>query len=234
MRKVIRATLLGLMSLLLVSCAGKQAMQEGRFARADRTELLARLQLGQPVLDCREACLDAWKKAQPAAMQLDSAAKWDELAVLVIRTGYDDDLSLYYLGRAAEGRGFYAAAATYYRQSTRLSGTAVSCVNLSHLCGGVSLPKAASERLAVTERLLSPPKKPRRRPAKGTASPPAEPPAAVEEPVPVAEPTVANEPVPPAPPPASIAVPLPPPPPSTATGPERGRASDYIEPPPAR
>jgi len=80
------------------------------------------------------------------AAQLDAATNWDDLAVLVMRSGYQDDLSLYYLGRAAEGRGFYGAAASYYRRSMQLSGTSVSCMNLSHLCGGVTLPKTAAER----------------------------------------------------------------------------------------
>ncbi len=45
----------------------------------------------------------------------------------MIRVGYQDDLSLFYLGRAAEGLGFTAGAAAYYQQSKELSGTAIGC-----------------------------------------------------------------------------------------------------------
>src|ERR1700733_14905271 len=185
MRKELRGSLLGLASLILASCAGVE--QEGRLAHSEKAELLARLQLGQPVLDCREACLTAWKRLQPSAAQLDAATKWDDLAVLVMRSGYQDDLSLYYLGRAAEGRGFYAAAASYYRQSMQLSGTSGSCAYLSHLCGGLNLPNSASERLAMAERLLIPRKTPSRQPATN-ARPPAAESAATGQPTPAAEP----------------------------------------------
>jgi hypothetical protein len=150
-----------LVPLVLASCSGE--VTEGRLAHADRMELLAILQLGRPVLDCRDACLSEWKRVQPRAAQLDAKAQWGELAVLVMRSGYQDDLSLYYLGKAAEGLGFYAAASNYYRQSKVLSGTSIACANLSRMCGDVSLPSSSIERLAAAERMLVPHKtRPRR------------------------------------------------------------------------
>ena len=74
-----------------------------------------------------------------------------------MRTGYQDDLSLYYLGRAAEGMGFYPAAASYYQQSMELSGTSISCANLSRLCEGLALPADAARRLNVVQELLTKP-----------------------------------------------------------------------------
>jgi len=74
-----------------------------------------------------------------------------------MRTEYQDDLSLYYLGRAAEGLGFYSAAVSYYRQSMELSGTSISCTNLSRLCGGVPLPTDAARRLSIAQQLLAKP-----------------------------------------------------------------------------
>jgi hypothetical protein len=194
------------------------ATRQSRLAHAERTELLARLQLGQQVLDCREPCLEAWRRAQPQAARLDAAAKWDDLAVLVMRTGYQDDLALYYLGRAAGGRGAYTAAAGYYRESIRLSGTSGSCLKLSHLCAGLRFPQAAAERLTAAERHLAQPKKRTRQPA--AISRPASEPAASTE-------TQAAEPT------ANAASPEPAAAPPTASAPDTAAASDYIEPPPA-
>ena len=164
MHRRLRSTLLVITSLILAGCAGGSAEPVGRLAHADRTELLARLQLGQQVLDCREPCLETWRRDQLEAAQLDEAKKWDELAVLVMRTGYPDDLTFYYLGRAAAGRGTYAAAAGYYRESIRLADTSGACSKLSHLCAGLTFPQAAIRRLKVTERLLVRAKKSTRQP----------------------------------------------------------------------
>lgn len=218
--RMLRGILLGLVSLILANCGAVEP--QGRLAHSEKAELLARLQLGQPVLDCREACLSGWKRIQPDAARLDAAANWDELAVLVMRSGYQDDLSLYYLGKAAEGRGFYAAAASYYRQSMQISGTSGSCMNLSILCGGVTLPKAASEHLAEAERFLIPRKKQPMQPATNVR-PPAATPAGATELTPAAEPTQTAAPIPV----------ISPPQPAATSNPDPAGAAEYIEPPPA-
>src|SRR5712692_9320800 len=120
-------------------------------------EAVAQLRTGRPLLSCREACIAEWQRAQPQAAQLAAGRRWADLAALTVRIGYQDDLSLYYLGQAAEGLGYPAAAASYSRQSTYLSGTAISCQNLSRMCGGMEFPRAASLRLAAIERSLSRP-----------------------------------------------------------------------------
>lgn len=178
-------------------------------------ESLTLLQTGRPVLSCREPCLAEWQRAQPQAAQLDAGRRFRDLALLVMRVGYQDDLSLYYLGRAAEGMGHRAAAVSYYRQSMQLSGTSISCEHLSRQCGGVSLPRAAAARLAVVERM---PNSPRARRIGATQSgleaPEASPPdaAPVETAVPAQGPVAS---------------------PSPAARPAGPGAYEYIEPPPA-
>jgi hypothetical protein len=242
MRDRSRGSLLGLVSVVLsvalAGCAGGKT--EAPLANTEGPELLAMLQLGRPALNCREACLDAWKRVQPKVMQLDADARWADLAVLVMRSGYQDDLSLYYLGRAAEGMGFYTAAASYYRQSMQLSGTSISCANLSGLCGNANLPTSASLHLAASERMLI---KLKARPKKPTAKAPipsAEQPSTAE-PTATTEPTHTAEPAPTAEP-ISLAVPTPQPASNSATLPaERtaivnsgsGGVPEYVEPPPA-
>jgi hypothetical protein len=145
---------IGLAALLLCGCAVSGG--DNRYANMERPELLAQLQLGRSVLRCREACLPAWRDAQPRAARLDAASQWSDLAALVMRTEYQDDLSLYYLGRSAEGLGFYPAAVSYYRQSMELSGTSISCANLSRLCGGLALPTDAARRLSIAQQRAKP------------------------------------------------------------------------------
>jgi hypothetical protein len=167
-------------------------------------ETLARLRAGRPLLDCREPCLAQWRRAQPQAAQLDAGTRWQELAMLLTRIGYQDDLSLYYLGRAAEGLGSREAAASYYRQSTQLSRTSGSCQTLSRQCGGVALPRAAALRVAAVERELNRVRPRRIEPApQGPATPEAGP-VEVEAPAP-----------------------------SPVSRPAGPAASEYIEPPPA-
>lgn len=198
------AGLLGLACLVLAGCAERPAVTPA--------EAVAKLQTGRPLLSCQDACVAEWQRAQPQAAQLAAGGRWADLAALALRIGYQDDLSLYYLGRAADGLGYPAAAASYYRQSMRLSGTAVSCQNMSRMCGGMEFPRAASLRLAAIERNLNRPRPRRTAPA----SRPPETPAAAPEEAGTAGPAEAPAPAP-----------------TPAFSPVRPAASEYIEPPPA-
>ena len=124
--------------------------------------------------------------------------------MLLTRSGYQDDLSLYYLGRAAEGFAAREAAAGYYRQSRQISGTPGSCQSLSRLCGGVTLPRAAALRVAAIERDLN-----RARPRRIETTP--------------------QGPAPQKAGPAEVEAPAP----SPVARPPGPAASEYIEPPPA-
>jgi hypothetical protein len=127
---------------------------------------LAMIPTGEPLLTCRADCLAAWRAAEPQSETLAARHRWSDLALLVLRVNYDDDLTEYYLAEAAQGMGYREAAAGYYRQSIALSGTSASCAASSGLCGGISLPRAASGRLAALGHIaprplpIIPPKKP--------------------------------------------------------------------------
>jgi hypothetical protein len=190
--------------LVALACAGVVGCAE-QVDTAKQAQLLAELRAGQTVLACREPCLAAWRDTQPQAAQLDAGARWQDLALLVMRIGYQDDLSLYYLGRAAEGIGYRAAAAGYYRQSAQFSRTAASCDRLSRICGGVGLPRAALVRAAAIDRELGRTRARRPGPEPRGSATPATAPDEME---------------------ATAPTPLPRP-----AGPA---ASEYIEPPPAR
>src|SRR5271154_3052834 len=170
----------GLIALVCLSIAGC-AERIDSFKPADSPALL---RAGRPLLTCREACLAAWRGAQPQAAQLDASARWQDLALLLMRIGYQDDLSLYYLGRAAEGIGYRGAAAGYYRQSTVLAGTASSCQRLSRMCGGGALPRAAVLLAAARKRELNPVRSRRTEPAPQPSEAPAATPVEAAAPAP--------------------------------------------------
>jgi hypothetical protein len=209
MRSSFWAAIVGLVCVAVAGCT----TQTGTPLSAEDAMVL--LRSGRPVLSCRDACLASWRESQPQAQRLAEAGNWRELAILVERVGYQDDLTLYYLGRAAEGLGYYPAAASFYRQSMQFSGTSASCLNLSKLCGGVSLPHDASLRLAAIDRELNRPAV--RRPAHPSTAAPATPAT------PEATPASAETGMPAAPVPAPSAAP--PNPPADTT--------EFIEPPPA-
>jgi hypothetical protein len=95
---------------------------------------------------------------------LNEARQWRELAVLVMQIGYTNDLTYYYLGRAAEGLGFGDAAKTYYQISTRLTSAGITCAaDGANYCNGQIFPAAAEVELAqLTPPLSAPPVPPKR------------------------------------------------------------------------
>jgi hypothetical protein len=204
----------------------------------------AQVTTGRALLGCREACLAEWRRLQPEAAQYDAAVRWPELAAAVLQAGYEDDLSLYYLGRAAEGLGYPGAAASYYRQSLRFAATSGSCQKLSRVCGGINPPRAAAARLASIERQVYAPPRRRATPASARPETPAEPfgPAAVPAPpgtAPPWEPALAPAMTPSPPPQAEPAAAAATPPAMAAPAPSPAQAraptaTEFIEPPPAR
>lgn len=217
--------LIVLACLWLAACATQPQAPNKQITEA---QAVAALRTGEPLLRCREACLTQWRQAEPQASLFARYQQWRALAALVLSVGYQDDLTLYYLGEAAQGLGYPAAAASYYRQSLQLSGTTIACVNLSRQCGGVALPGEASLRLAALERTIRRPLPERRRPRGRREEPrpqPGELPLVPAEPEPIPPPMAAPPPPPPPAPP-----PPPPPPPPPAPNPA---AAQFIEPPPA-
>jgi len=212
MRSLFWAAIVGLACIAVAGCATQTT------APLSADEAMVLLRSGRPVLTCRDACLASWRESQPQAQRLAEAGNWRELAILVERVGYQDDLSLYYLGRAAEGLGYDPAAASFYRQSMQISGTSLSCLNSSKQCGGVFLPRDASLRLAAIDNALRRPSV--RRPARPSTTSPATPAA------PEATPTSAETEAP------AVPAPIAPVPGAAPQNPPAD-TTEFIEPPPA-
>jgi hypothetical protein len=124
-------------------------------------ELMRQLQAGQPVLDCSmEECGLGWIHSLPNMAALEATGRWQDLALSVMRIGYMDDLSYYYLGRAAENLGYLQAAQRYYRIAERLSVTQLACNKPQvdvNICNGYVFPDALYPHLEVVEARLAAP-----------------------------------------------------------------------------
>lgn len=228
MRKTVSRAPLALFLLILAGCVARPALPPATG--------IALLPSGEPLLRCREACVEQWRAAVPQAVLLNREGRWRELAWLVLSIGYQDDLTLYYLGSAAAGLGYPVGAASYFRQSLELSGTAASCVYASRTCGGLLLPEASRAELAALEPRLHPPRRralrPRRRRTGAIEVPKPKPtaPGGTGEPVPLSP--AAGMPPPPAVPAPAAAPPAPDP--TARPVPSGHGAGEFIEPPPAR
>jgi hypothetical protein len=133
MRDRIRSLFVGLSVAAAVSAC---AMQN---AGVSEDVLMNQFQSGTAVLSCTSNCELTWQKQRPNALAMFNANQWHNLAVLVMRVGYGNDLSYYYLGRAAQALGYRQAAQNYYRDSEAQSATAIACARGSSAATGLNL-----------------------------------------------------------------------------------------------
>jgi len=121
-------------------------------------ELMRQFQAGQPMLNCSMAeCGLGWIHNLPNEAALEATGRWQDLALSVMRTGYGDDLSYYYLGRAAENLGYLQAAQKYYRIAEQISVTQTACNVAANICNGYVFPDVLYPHLEVVESRLAAP-----------------------------------------------------------------------------
>jgi len=108
-------------------------------------------QKGDIVLTCQGiegiGCAGSWGSSAARMRSQYDYQQWDELARSVIATNFPYDLAYFYLGRAAEGKGYYGAAANYYRAAQ----TAIKCAGFINVCNGLDVPSLATDRLKLVE-----------------------------------------------------------------------------------
>ncbi|MNF44651.1 hypothetical protein D3C85_969990 [compost metagenome] len=98
---------------------------------------------GEVRLRCNISCSGRWGMERQKWTALYQNQLWQDLALSVADVNFQGDVQYFYLGRAAEGLGFYQAADTYYR----LSRTVTFRCGGSSECGNVNVPVAVSEGL---------------------------------------------------------------------------------------
>lgn len=141
---------------LLTVTAGCNVVPVGIQDPAARAGALAAFRAGEAQMQCGRGleCAVRWNEAKPAASRLVVAQRWDDVADVVLGAGYDQDLTWFYLGLAAEGVGQSQAARVYYDNAVRRSlyGAGYACVAAGmNTCDGVRLPEDAQKLLAANE-----------------------------------------------------------------------------------
>jgi hypothetical protein len=125
---------------VLVGCSAKY----DQLSPADQLTLLQRMAAGQVVLDCALGCATQWGATRRTLKYFHDTSQWGALALNVMKIGFNDDLTWYYLGRAAEELSYLDAARIYYAASLgapRCNGA------LFNNCDGFDLPADAQRRL---------------------------------------------------------------------------------------
>lgn len=101
---------------------------------------------GAVVLTCDSiGCAGSWGSSAARMRSQYDSRQWDELARSVVATNFPYDLAYYYLGRAAEGKGHYGAAANYYRAAQ----IGRKCASFINVCSGLDVPSLAADRLKL-------------------------------------------------------------------------------------
>lgn len=148
LRQFIWLASVALVTLTVGGCASKYAHPD----LGTRAGLLEAFRMGNAVLDCETPCSGTWGAARNESKALHDSMQWQRLAELVLRIGYDVDLAWYFLGRAAEGLGYHAAAKKYYGNAINIArgnDSGRPCNGpLFNNCEGFVFPRNAEIRLA--------------------------------------------------------------------------------------
>ena len=114
---------------------------------ADFRQTLDTFRRGETRLLSSVATAPRWGLNRSRLRALHNAQQWRELAVRVAMIDHNEDLSWYYLGRAAEGMGYRRAARDYYRQAQTAT---LKCEGaLFNNCDGVHVLSRSIQRLAL-------------------------------------------------------------------------------------
>lgn len=150
LRHLARSLFICFIAIACVSCAATiervDASNSGQLAEA--------FTLGQASLPCTLGCVGLFSGSRRDMRALHDMGKWQDLALLVIRIGYDSDLSWYYLGRAAEGLQVYDAALIYYSQAMNSRLRCGASLLGSDLCDGFRFPLDLRNRMAFVRRQM--------------------------------------------------------------------------------
>ena len=128
-----------LMLILLGGCATTTKQTPESYASFSR---------GEARLSCGVSCSGSWGYSRKQAKSFYEYASWADLSKLVIEIGYENQLSYFYLGRAAEGLGYVNAARIYYSYAS----SSKPCDALLNNCDGFNFPAEINLRLASLPR----------------------------------------------------------------------------------
>lgn len=138
--------------LLLCACTPRYTVVTPEL----HSQMMADLKAGKPNLTCDLECVFSWTSNFRRMITLHNASQWEALAELVMQVGHGKDISYYFLGKAAEGLGYYDAAAKYYRYSLELCNGRnklyhCRAVKSGNYCGGLDLTATLPKLIASVQ-----------------------------------------------------------------------------------
>ena len=141
----------------LFGLAGCNVVAVGHQDPAAKAEALAAFHAGVANFSCGQglSCAVKWSAAKQSANRLLTGERWDDVADVVLGAGYEQDLTWFYLGVAAEGLGQTRAARIYYDNAVRRSlyGAGYACTSAGmSSCEGIRMPQDAQQMLAGLDR----------------------------------------------------------------------------------
>jgi Zn-dependent protease with chaperone function len=110
-------------------------------------EEFERFRKGEAVFSCTTDCMFAYGYQRGSWKTLYDKAQWRELAVAVVKVGYDNDLSYFLLGEAATGLGLREVAQGYYLRALQARKAGRTCEGVFNTCGEFAI----AERIAAVQ-----------------------------------------------------------------------------------
>jgi predicted Zn-dependent protease len=101
-----------------------------------------RFRSGEAVLACGVECALSYTFQKSTWKTLHEKQAWRELAIRVIKVGYENDLSYHLLAEAAKGLGLRDAAAAYYKRAAEAQAAGKTCGGAFNTCEGFDLRSA--------------------------------------------------------------------------------------------
>jgi hypothetical protein len=131
----------------LVGCATEgvsEGLQNTHGKQVADADVMVTFSRGEIRLTCGFSCAGIAGSNKRAMKNLHYDQSWVDLARLVMKVGFSEDLSYYYLGRSAEGEGYIKAAKIYYQLALK---NGYKCDSFINNCTGFAFPKDIQERL---------------------------------------------------------------------------------------
>ena len=102
---------------------------------------------GESLFECRFECMVGYGMNRGTWKELYDRKAWRDLAVAVLKVGYQSDLSYFLLAEAASGLGLKEAAQAYYARAVAAEKEGKGCAGLPDTCEGLEVKRLSLEAL---------------------------------------------------------------------------------------
>jgi hypothetical protein len=111
------------------------------------SEPFEKFKRGESVFECRFECIFGYGNSRGTWKALYDKRAWRDLAVAVLKVGYQSDLSYFLLAQAANGLGLKEAAQAYYARAVAAEKDGKGCAGLPDTCEGLEVKRLSLEAL---------------------------------------------------------------------------------------